>query len=248
MKVTVITVSYNSAETIVDTLRSVRAQTHANLQHIVIDGGSTDGTLDLVREHGAHVSHLVSERDDGIYDAMNKGLALCTGTFVGFLNADDVYADENVVSMIAAAARPEIDAVYGDLVYVDRLDPAKVFRYWRSGRFSSARLRRGWMPPHPTLYVRASRLPESGGFDTQFRIAADYDFVLRYLGIPGLRTAYLEHVLVRMRLGGISNRSPLSVLKKSREDLRAIRKNGIGGLPTLFMKNARKIPQLLFKP
>lgn len=247
--VTVITVSFNSAGTIVDTLRSVAEQSHPAIQHIVIDGGSIDGTLNVIERHGRHVARIVSERDNGIYDAMNKGLALASGAFVGFLNADDMFAHRDVVAHIAAAAGTgPIDAVYGDLVYVDRTDPDKVVRYWRSGQFEASKLRFGWMPPHPTLYVRQSRLLELGGFDTQFRIAADYDFVLRCLGLANMRVAYLPQVLVKMRTGGVSNGSTASLLRKSKEDLRALKKNGVGGIATLMLKNFRKLPQLITKP
>lgn len=246
MKVSIITVAYNSAATIVDTLVSVRAQTHADIEHIVVDGGSTDDTVALVRAHARPSTVLVSEPDNGIYDAMNKGLRLATGELIGCLNADDVFAGAQVVADVAALAqRDDAQAVYGDLVYVrqDRLE--QVVRYWRSGAFQPSRLSFGWMPPHPTLYFRRSLLSTVGEYDTSFRIAADYDYMLRLLRQPGLRVAYLPRVLVKMRLGGVSNRSLRSVLLKSREDLRALRQNDAGGLLTLVCKNLRKIPQFI---
>lgn len=249
MKISIITVAYNSASTIVDTLRSVAAQTHVDIEHIVIDGSSTDATVALVQTDGAHVSHVLSERDDGIYDAMNKGLRLATGEFVGFLNADDMLATPGTTAAIARAAAPaDVDAVCGDLVYVNKDRPSEVVRYWRCGEFSPARLRFGWMPPHPTLYVRRSRLSELGLFDVRLRIAADYDFILRYLGRPGIRVAYVPEVLVKMRTGGVSNRSLGALIEKSREDLFALRKNRSGGLLTLLCKNARKLPQFFSTP
>lgn len=249
MKLSIITVAYNSAATIADTLRSVAIQTYPAIEHLVIDGASTDDTLALVRENGAHVKAVVSEPDAGIYDAMNKGLKLATGDFVGFLNADDTYADADCASQIArAASDPSIDAVYGDLLYVDKDRPHRSIRYWRSGPFSRSRLRYGWMPPHPTLYVRRTRIAELGPFKTDFSIAADYEFVLRYLGQPGLGVAYVPKVLVRMRTGGASNRSIGALVDKSREDLRALHQNQVGGLLTLFSKNARKLPQFFLRP
>jgi glycosyltransferase len=246
MKVSVITVCYNSAATIADTLRSVASQSHADIEHIVIDGASSDGTLQIVRDAGRHVARVVSERDRGIYDAMNKGLRLATGELVGFLNADDIYAGPDVVAAIdRAAAQPSVDGVYGDLVYVAAGDPSRVIRRWRSGEFDRSRLRYGWMPPHPTLYVRRNTLTGIDGFDLQFRIAADYDFMLRYLTARERRLAYLPQVMVRMRLGGTSNRSLAAVMRKSREDLAAIRRSGVGGLATLMCKNLRKLPQLV---
>lgn len=249
MKISIVTVAYNSAATISDTLLSVAQQTHPDIEHIVVDGASRDGTLAVLRAKGSHVAKLVSEPDGGIYDAMNKGLALASGDFVGFLNADDMLATTGVVASIAAAAAaPDVGAVCGDLVYVRKDSPMAVVRYWRCGSFSQSRLRHGWMPPHPTLYVRRSLLNELGGFDTRLRIAADYDFILRYLKHPNLQVAYVPKVLVRMRLGGASNRSLQAMLRKSREDLVALRQNQIGGLLTLLCKNARKVPQFFSTP
>jgi len=249
MKISVITVAYNSAATIGDTMQSVASQTHADIEHVVIDGASSDDTLTVVRRHGSHVAKLVSESDRGIYDAMNKGLRLVTGDLVGFLNADDTFADDAVLASIAAAAEdPSVDAVYGDLVYVKNSRPDETLRYWRSGPFVRSSLRRGWMPPHPTLYVRRSRIGELGPFDCSFKVAADYDFVLRYLMQPDFRAAYVPKVLVRMRTGGASNRSVAAIIDKSREDLRALRSNHVGGSLALLCKNVRKLPQFFSRP
>jgi glycosyltransferase len=247
MKVSVITVCFNSATSIADTLDSVAAQTHPDIEHIVIDGASTDDTAAVIRAHGKHLARSICEPDRGIYDAMNKGLQLATGDLVGFLNADDVFAHRGVVASIARAALhdPAADAVYGDIVYVRAEGPEQVLRYWRSGEFSRSKLRFGWMPPHPTFYVRADRLAQIGPFDDRLRIAADYDFVLRSLARPNARAVYVRDVLVRMRAGGASNRSVKAMLRKSREDLWALKRNGIGGWPTLICKNLRKLPQFL---
>jgi glycosyltransferase len=247
MKISVITVAYNSAATIGDTLTSVAAQGHSNLEYIVIDGASSDGTPEIVRQHGAKVHTVLSEPDRGIYDAMNKGLALATGDLVGFLNADDTYAHADVVASIARAAEqdPAADAVYGDIVYVREDHPDQVLRYWRSGAYARSRLRFGWMPPHPTFYVRRSCLTGLGRFDDRLRIAADYDFVLRVLSRADARAAYVPDVLVRMRAGGASNRSLAAMWRKSREDLWALRRNHVGGVMTLLCKNLRKLPQFL---
>jgi glycosyltransferase len=247
MKITVVTVAYNSAATIADTLRSVAAQAHPDIEHIVIDGASKDDTLEIVRREGAHVARVVSEPDKGIYDAMNKGLALATGHFVGFLNADDLFADAQAVSRIAqAAARPGTDAVFGDLVYVREQDTDKVVRWWKSGEFDRSRLGFGWMPPHPTFYVRRGLTAQTGGgFDAGFRISADYEFMLRCLSQPNVRVEYVPQVLVRMRTGGASNRSLKAVLRKMREDIEALRRNRVGGLFTLACKSLRKLPQFL---
>ena len=250
MKISVITVAYNSAATIADTLRSVATQQHPEIEHIVIDGASRDSTLEVVRREGAHVARVVSEPDRGIYDAMNKGLQLATGDFVGFLNADDLYADPLAVTRIAeAAATPGIDAVFGDLVYVRGDDTSRVVRWWRSGAFHRARLGWGWMPPHPTFYVRRGLLQDAGmAFDAGLRISADYEFMLRCLSRPDAKAAYVPHVLVRMRVGGASNRSVPAVLRKMREDLSALHRNRVGGVVTLACKTLRKLPQLIERP
>lgn len=244
MKITVITVTYNSASTIVDTLRSIAQQTHPNTEHIVIDGASTDATLSLVHKHASPTARVLSEPDSGIYDAMNKGLQLATGDLVGFLNADDIFDNPNVLMQIAGAASdPSVAAVYGDLMYVSQNDLGRVVRHWRSGGFVPSRLGFGWMPPHPTFYVRRALVAELGTFDTGFRIASDYDFMLRLLRRPGVVVRYVPQVLVRMRTGGASNRSASALWRKSSEDWRALRKNGVGGLSSLLCKNLRKLPQ-----
>jgi len=247
MRISIITVVHNSAGTIKDALASVAAQTHHDLEHIVIDGASTDDTLNIVRSHGSRVTTMVSERDGGIYEAMNKGLALATGELVGFLNADDMFSHAQAVASIARAAEenPDADAVYGDIVYVREDHPDQVLRYWRSGAFAPSKLRFGWMPPHPTFYVRTSCLVGLGNFDNRLRIAADYDFVLRTLSRANARAAYVPDVLVRMRAGGASNRSLAAMLRKSREDLWALRHNRVGGVLTLLCKNLRKLPQFV---
>ena len=244
MKITIITVAYNSALTIADTLRSVGAQSHPEIEHLVIDGASKDDTLAVVQRGGAHVSRVVCEPDAGIYDAMNKGLRIATGDLVGFLNADDVLADAHAIGRLAAAAdRTGADAVFSDLVYVSADNLDRVIRHWRSGPFSRKRLRYGWMPPHPTFYVKRARLADLGEFDTRLRIAADYDFMLRCLGRTDISVAYVPEVMVRMRTGGASNRSLRALWQKSREDLGALRRSGVGGLGTLVCKNLRKLPQ-----
>lgn len=249
MKITLITVSYNSAATIGDTLRSVEEQTHPDIEHIVIDGGSKDGTLEIVQRLGQRVSRCVSEPDRGIYDGMNKGLRQATGEFVGFLNADDVLADPDAIARMARLLQqqPGADAVYSDLVYVKADDLQSVIRHWSSGHFVPASLRRGWMPPHPTFYLRRSRLADIGEFDTGLRIAADYDFMLRCLSRSDFSVVYLPGILVRMRTGGASNRSLKAMLRKSREDLWAMKRSRVGGVGTLLCKNLRKIPQFLLR-
>ena len=249
MKVTIITVAYNSERTIADTLQSVASQTHADIEHLVIDGASRDATLQVVEQHRGRVTKVVSEPDRGIYDAMNKGVRLASGDLIGFLNADDVFADADcIASIVAEAQRSESDAIYGDLVYVREDDLTAVVRLWQSGGFRRDRLKFGWMPPHPTLYVRRDAMRALGGFNDSYRIAADYDFILRCLGRDGCKASYVPRVLVRMRTGGASNRSLRALWRKSAEDLSALRRSGVGGVFTLACKNLRKLPQFLSRP
>lgn len=240
----IVTATWNCATTLADCLSSVASQEGVCLEHIVIDGASTDGTQELLAHHRDQLATLVSEPDHGIYDALNKGVSLASGEIVGFLHADDVYAGPHVLARVAAAfSDPAVSAVYGDLEYVAQDDPSRVIRHWRSGQFSPAKLRRGWMPPHPTLFLRRSLYERFGAFDLRYRIAADYDFMLRVLGGMDGEVVYLPEVLVRMRVGGASNRSLKQILRKSREDYLALRRNRMGGLPALAWKNLSKLPQ-----
>ena len=244
MKISVITAVLNGRATIADALASVLAQDHPDIELIVIDGASTDGTLDIIQRYAGRVAHLVSEPDRGIYDALNKGIRLATGEVVGFLHADDRYADNRVLSRIAAAlSDPGVDACYGDLLYVGKDEPNHVIRHWQAGPYHPRLLARGWMPPHPTFYARRSVYQRLGGFDLDYRIAADYDCMLRFLGAGRVACAYIPEVLVQMRLGGASNRSLRNLLQKSREDYLALRRNQVGGMGTLLLKNLQKLPQ-----
>jgi len=246
IKISVITAVFNRVDTVADALASVAAQTWPLVEHIAIDGGSTDGTLAVLDAHRQHLATLVSEPDKGIYDALNKGIGRATGDVVGFLHADDLFQDDQALARVAAAfADPAVDAVYGDLVYVRKHDPDQVVRYWHAGRFEPGCLAHGWMPPHPTFYVRRSVYENLGLFDTRYRISADYESILRFLGKGGIRPVYVPHVLVRMRLGGISNQSVRSMVRKSREDYAAMRANGVGGVQALVRKNFTKLPQFV---
>jgi glycosyltransferase len=248
MKISVITAVYNNRDTVAQALDSALAQDHPNVELIVIDGGSTDGTLQVLQGYADRLAVLVSEPDRGIYDALNKGIARASGDVVGFLHSDDLFSDVAVLSRIASAfADPAVDAAYGDLLYVRKDDPSTVVRTWRADAFTPSRLAHGWMPPHPTFYVRRTVYERLGGYDTTYRIAADYDCVLRLLGRGGVRAAYIPEVLVKMRVGGASNRSLRNILQKSREDYRALRVNGVGGMAALAWKNLSKLPQFLLR-
>lgn len=222
----------------------MQAQTWPDVEHVVIDGASTDGTVKVLRTCLNAHALWVSEPDKGIYDALNKGLARATGDVIGLMHSDDFFADNDVLKSVAEAfADPQVDAVYGDLDYVAKSDTTRIIRRWRSGDYSAAKLARGWMPPHPTLFLRRSVIDQWGGFDTRFRIAADYDAILRYFGRGQIRPAYIPRVLVKMRLGGESNRSLARIWRKTREDYTALRGNGVGGLGALAWKNLSKLGQ-----
>ena len=246
MQISVVTACFNAESTIEATLDSVRDQTFRSVEHVVIDGSSSDGTWDIVAERRGSLAVAISEADRGIYDALNKGIARSTGVVVGFLHADDVYADSDVLGRVAHAFEdPEVHAVYGDLEYVSRDDPGRVIRHWQSEPFSRNKLGWGWMPPHPTLYVRRSMYERVGGFDLSYRIAADYDMILRLFSQPDFNPVYIPSVLVRMRLGGASNRSLGNVLRKSLDDWRALRSNRVGGVGALSWKNFSKLGQFV---
>lgn len=246
MKISIVTAVYNRAATIDQTMDSVQAQTHPDLEHIIQDGGSTDGTLDIVRRRAGRGTKLVSEPDLGIYDAINRGIVRSSGDVIGLMHSDDAFASPLALEWIAEAfSRPDIDGVYADLDYVSATDTARVIRKWRAGEYRSERLRTGWMPPHPTLYLRRDVFDQWGVYDTGFRIAADYDAMLRYLIKGQINLAYVPKVLVNMRLGGESNRSLERIARKSLEDLRIIRRHNLGGVGTLLAKNISKIKQFL---
>jgi glycosyltransferase involved in cell wall biosynthesis len=202
-------------------------QGHADVEHLVIDGSSKDGTLEIVRSHSNPQIHLISEPDKGIYDAMNKGLALASGEIVGFLNSDDFYADGAVLAKIANAFQdPVVEACYADLVYVTQ-DTSRVVRYWKSKPFTKGDFAKGWCPAHPTFYVRRSVIERLGYFDQSYKLAADVELMMRYLERGQVRTAYIPHLLVRMRLGGATNQSWKNIVQQNKEIFAALRKNGI---------------------
>lgn len=228
MKISIITVCFNSAETIAHALRSVREQTHGDIEHIVVDGGSTDDTLAVVAAEGQHLSKVVSEKDDGIYDAMNKGVQLATGDVVVFLNADDFYKDAGVLDRVSRVMQAErLDALYGDVEFFRPGQRNVVARRYNSGRFTAARLGWGWMPAHPALFVRRNLFARYGGFRTDYRIAADFEFIARVFKHGELRHRHLPEALVLMQLGGISTSGWRATLRINREMMRACKANGI---------------------
>ena len=248
MKISVVTAVYNRATTVGEALASVQSQSYQDIEHVLQDGGSTDGTLDILERHEDPRMTLLSERDGGIYDAINRGKARATGDVVGLMHSDDMFAHDGVLEQVADAfANPDIDCVYGDLQYVAADDTTRVIRHWTSGAYTRDLLPRGWMPPHPTFYIRRSLLEQHGAYDTSFQIAADYDAMLRWLWTHNLRPAYIPEVMVKMRVGGESNRSLGRIVQKSREDYRALRRSNVGGIGALAQKNFSKLKQFRLK-
>jgi GT2 family glycosyltransferase len=230
-RISVVTVSFNSAATIGDTLRSVASQKNIAAEHLVIDGGSTDGTVAIVEKFSG-IAYFVSEPDRGLYDAMNKGIKAATGEYVGFLNSDDIYEDDRVLERIAHALDSgSWDSAHGDLVYVSQADPGKVLRYWKSKPYTPGMFEAGWHPAHPTLFVRRSVLLEMGGFDTGYRFHADFDLMVRLFIARRISSTYLPEVLVRMRTGGQSNRSIRNIYRGNRESYVIARQFGVATSP-----------------
>lgn len=217
-KLSLITACWNSAKTITDTLRSVNAQTLEDFEYLIVDGGSKDDTMAIVAREGARVTSAVSEPDKGIYDAYNKGLARATGDVIGFINSDDYYCAPDVLEQVMAAFEdPSVEAVHADLVYVDPEDTGKIERHWKSRPATIESLRRGFIPAHPTVFLRRSAYEKVGTFDTTYRLAADYDFLLRTFYVAKVKSVYLPDIWVRMRSGGATGGSASSIMRQNDE-------------------------------
>lgn len=248
MKVSIITATYNSSATIKDTIKSLESQTYQDIEYIIVDGASSDNTLDIVREHCSRVTHIISEPDKGIYDALNKGIGVATGDVIGFLHSDDVFAYPLVVEdIVRTFESSKSDAVYADLEYVSKDNINKVVRLWKSGEYERNMLTNGWMPPHPTFYMKREHYEKNGCFNLGFNIAADYDSLLRYLWSNRVSMSYLPKVTIKMRVGGASNRSIKNILQKTKEDIAALQGNGLSWPKAILLKNISKIPQFIKK-
>lgn len=228
LSISIITVSHNSISTIPATIKSVLAQTYPNIEYIIIDGSSTDGTIDSINSFGESISKFVSEPDKGIYDAINKGIKLATGDIVGILNSDDILYDNNVIMKIAETFDMwSVDAVYGDVLFFDPDKTSRITRYYSSGSFSLNKFKFGFMPAHPSFYVKRKIYEELGYYKTDYKIAADYELLIRFLSIHRIKYKYLGMPFVSMRTGGVSNKSISSNITLNKEIARACRENGI---------------------
>jgi len=228
MKVSIITVSYNSSNHIEDAIDSVASQDYDFIEHLIIDGSSTDDTVDILKCHESRLALWISEPDEGIYDAMNKGIRLATGDIVGILNSDDFYYSNDVITKVVDAFKdPEIDAVYGDLIFVDPTNLKRTVRTYSSAKWTPARFARGYMPAHPTFFVKRKYYEKYGLFETDYKIAADYEMLIRLLYVHQLRYKYLPMTMVKMRKGGVSSNGIKSNIILNKEIVRACRKHGI---------------------
>lgn len=248
MKVSIITVCLNSEDAIKNTIESVISQNYNNIEYIVVDGGSTDETLDIIKDFKNNITKLISESDRGIYDAMNKGIKLATGDIIGFLNSDDTYTNEGIISKVAQVIQANnVDCCYGDLEYVSENNSQKVIRRWKSAPYQNKAFKTGWHPPHPTFFAKKNAFNEYGGFDLSYNIGADYELMLRFLQRYSLKTEYIPQVLVRMRSGGISNKNLYQIIKANIECYRAWKKNGLKVSPlTILRKPFSKISQFIY--
>lgn len=246
MKVSIITATFNSSKTILDTLNSLNVQTYSDIEYIVIDGASSDNTISVIKENCGRVAMIVSEPDKGIYDALNKGISVATGDIVGFLHSDDLFSYPDAIKeLVETLERNGTQAVYADLEYVSKKDTSKVIRKWKSGGFEQQKLRYGWMPPHPTFFMKRDLYIKHGMFDLNLKIAADYDSLLRYLWSNDVTASYLPKVVTKMRVGGASNRSLKNIIEKTKEDIQALRNNRLFWPSALLVKNVSKISQFI---
>jgi glycosyltransferase len=244
IKVSLITPTFNSGATLADTLESIRAQDYPLIEHLIADGGSTDNTLQIAAQY-PHISRIDSEPDKGLYDAMNKGLLHATGDIIGILNSDDFYAHPHVISrVVQQMTETGSDALYGDLIYVKAQDTSQRVRHWKSRPFNPDLFYRGWMPPHPTFFVRRTVYERFGLFNLDFRFSADYELMLRFLFKHRISVCYLPEIMVFMRTGGISNASLSNRLRANREDMKAWKVNGLQPrIYTVYLKPVSKILQ-----
>ncbi len=224
LKITIITVSYNSEKTIKTTLSSVASQTFKNIEHIIIDGKSTDKTIPIVKKY-SHVKKIISEPDQGIYDAMNKGIKISTGDIIGFLNSDDFYSNNEVVSKVATLFKNEpcLDACYADLIYTNKFDISKNIRYWKSSKFIPGSFSKGWCPPHTTFFVSRLIYEQFGSFDLNYSIASDVELMMRFLEVNKINAHYIPEIWVKMRLGGTTNQNLKNILTQNKEVLDALK-------------------------
>lgn len=243
MRVSIITVCFNSCSTIGDSLISVQEQSYNNIEHIIIDGGSTDNTLKVIAAKGIHVSKIISERDLGIYDAMNKGIALATGDIIGILNSDDYYADKMIIEKIVKKFKTKgCDSLFGNLDFVTKNTEEKVIRRWKSSPFYAGSFANGWHPPHPTFFVKRDIYEKYGNYDISLDVSADFELMLRMIEKNTISTYYLDETIVKMRYGGESTSSIKKIVQGNRNIMKAFKKNNIP--VSMFYPIIRLLPKV----
>ena len=250
MKVSIVTVTYNSAQTLVDAMKSVLEQTYHDIEYIIVDGASTDSTIDIIRQYELQFKNRlkwISEKDDGIYDAMNKGIQLATGDVVGILNSDDYFTSSDVIARMVAAFRDGVDAVYGDVHFIHDGEPNKCIRYYSSKHFRPFWLRFGFMPAHPSFYCRRGVYERAGYYKTDYAIGSDYEMMVRLFKVHHINARYIPMDFVTMRTGGASTRNVQSRLVLLKDDVRGCRENGVyTNIPMICMKFLYKIFEFRF--
>lgn len=249
MKVSIITITYNSGATLRDTIESVVNQSYPNIEYIIVDGLSNDNTLSIVDEYKGKIAKVVSEKDHGLYDALNKGIKLASGDIIGLIHSDDFYTNSDVIGdVVKTITEQNADAVYADLYYVDKDDTSRIFRKWKSGNYKHGMFLNGWMPPHPTFFVKKEIYEKYGSFNLQLKSAADYELMLRFIHKHQIKLAYLPEFIIKMRVGGKSNVTLKNRIRANQEDRKAWKINGlIPRVYTLYAKPLRKIIQLFRK-
>ena len=247
MKVSLITVTYNSEKYLTQCINSVRLQDFSDIEYIIIDGSSSDGTINIIRNNADVITKWHSEEDDGMYDAINKGMKMATGDIIGILNSDDMLASKDTISNIVRCFKQNaIDSLYGDLVYVDEENTGRIYRYWKGTDYKRKAFQWGWMPAHPTFYVRREVVQQLGGYETHFYSAADFEFMTRYLYKHRISSFYMPELIVKMRKGGMSNCGWQRRLRANRRDYLALKRNGVP-FPFIasIVKPVRKLPQFI---
>lgn len=244
MKISIITVAYNSAETIETTFQSVANQNYDDIEYIVVDGGSTDGTIDLIKKYDKYITKWVSEPDNGLYDAMNKGISMATGEVIGLINSDDLFCDNSALEKVMNTFKldKKLDSVYSDLYYVSQFDIDKIVRHWITGK--KRPFKYGWHPAHPTFYIKSDVYKNYGDFDLSFKLAADFEIMLRFLERYKISTTYLKTPMVKMRLGGETNKSLKNIMNQNKECIRAFKENDLS-VNRIFYPIHRLLPKVI---
>ena len=246
MKISIVTITFNSVKTVESTIRSVIEQDHSDIEYVIVDGGSTDGTLDIIKKYESKIDQFISEKDDGLYFALNKGIDMCTGDVIGILHSDDTYSNNKVLSKVANSFEmdKDLEGLYADLVFVDRDQPTRIVRTWKAGEYNDGKFLKGWMPPHPTFFVKGEIYKKFGGFNTDFELSADYELMLRLIHKNKIKVKYLPETIVEMKMGGVSNTSVYGKVKANIEDQKAWKVNGLKpGLLTTIWKPLSKVSQ-----